>query len=534
MKKVILLISMLTALVCLFAISASAVNIDGIDYSFKNGEATVTSANKGCTLERVEIPETVKDGEVTYTVAYISDSAFRGNGTVTYIKTPSTIKSIGEHAFREMSALKEIVINGSEELMYFNNAEVYGCKALVKADLSGMIGLIDMGRGSTYDHTFTYCTSLEEVILPSCIEIIGTSAFNGCSKLTKINLPEGLTTIRGSAFIGAAFVKLEIPSTVNYIGDYAFQSCKNLEELNIPVGVTYFGCNNFQYTKVTKVVFPSTVATAGKDMFNSVTCLDTVVIGNADVSGYNGSFFTSCGPLNYVFYAGNDASVLTSKYGALKNHELVAFEDYLKNLRNPEFEGYKGKVLVYGTKNCAACGDVDVAEEGFLFKDLLNEMYVGTACSNCGAKNIKETYASVFEDLGYSTSNIGGKCAILQGFKINHASLEKYNEQFPDATISEFGVLAVADRRVDGTAFDSEGNILEPVKSYKITNKLDYFDIRINNIPADGMLDESTAFVDAKLHLCAYVWVGDKVYYVSEGYVGESLGEAVSYNDKAL
>ena len=48
------------------------------------------------------------------------------------------------------------------------------------------------------------------------------------------------------------------------------------------------------------------------------------------------------------------------------------------------------------------------------------------------------------------------------------------------------------------------------------------------------MVDEETAFVDAKLHLCAYAFVGDKVYYVSENYVGETLGAGVSYNDKAL
>jgi len=532
-KKIFLMLSVMAFAICLLAISASAVVIDGIDYSFSGNEAKVTNVNQKCLLEEVVIPATVQNGENTYTVTQIADSAFRGNAFVKKVTTPSTLKIIASHAFREMSALEEIILNAGPELEYVNDAEVYGCKALKRADLSGMVGLVDLGNGGTYDHTFTGCSSLTEVILPKSLKVVGSSVFNGCTSLASIDLPDGLTTIRGNAFTSCAFTEIEIPSTVTYIGDYAFQSCKNLVKLNIPVGVTYFGCNNFQYTKVTKVVFPSTVTGAGKDMFNSVSSLDTVVLGCADVTNYKSTFFTSCGPLNFVFYAGEDASVFTAKYSALKNHELVSYQQYLANLRNPEFGGYAGKVLVYGTKNCAYCGDVDTAEYGFLFEDLLSDMYMGASCPSCGARSVNETYAPVFVDLGYSISNINGSCAVLQGFKINYASLDKYNEKFSDAKISEFGVLAVAASRVDGAAFDEEGNVKDGVLSYKMQSRIDYFDIKINNIPENGMVDENTAFTDAKLHLCAYVKAGDKVYYVSEDYVGEVLGNAVSYNDFA-
>ena len=531
-KKILLVLTIAAALACLFALCVSAVNIDGLEYSL-NGttmEATLTEQNQSCSLTTVIIPSTVEHEGNVYTVTKINSSAFKGNGTIVSLTTPSTIKHIGTHAFREMSKLEEITINTSAEFTAFNDAEVYSCKALKKADLSGMVGLVDMGGGSTYDHTFTYCSSLTEVILPDSLLIIGTNAFNGCSSLANIDLPDGLTTLRGNAFTGCAFETIEIPETVTYIGDYAFQSCKNLVSLTIPVGVTYFGCNNFQYTKVTKVVFPSTVTGAGKDMFNSVYCLDTVVLGCEDVSNYNGSFFSGCGPLNYVFYAGDDYTVLTSKYSALKYHEPVTYEQYLINLRNPDFAGYAGKVLVYGTENCDGCGDVDTAEYGFIFEDLLSEMYMGAACKSCGAKVVSETYAPVFVDLGYSTSMINGSCAILQGFKINYESVEVYNGKFASAQIGEFGVLAVAARRVDGVAFDENGVALDGVLSYKMETKLDYFEIKINNIPVDGMIDENTAFVDAKLHLCAYVVIGEKTYYVSESYVGETLGTAVSYS----
>lgn len=530
-KKLILVLSMVAFVVCLLAISVSAVEIDGIDYTFSGTEAFVNNGNKDCAKINVVIPSTVTHEGVTYTVTKINDSAFRGNKTVVTLVTPSTIKSIGEHAFREMSALEKITLNGSAELLYLNNAEVYQCKALKKADLSGMVGLIDMGNGGTYDHTFTYCSSLTEVILPDSLKVIGNSVFNGCSSLASIELPDGLTTIKSSSFAGCALTNVVLPSTVNYIGDYAFQSCNSLVSLNIPVGVTYLGCNNFQYTKVTKVIVPSTVTGAGKDMFNSVTGLNTVVLGNADVSGYNGTFFTSCGPLNYVFYAGSDPSVLTTKYSALSKHELVTYEQYIANLRNPEFGGYAGKILVYGTKNCASCGDVDTSEEGFLFDSLTDYMYEGKQCNNCGAKSITKEYAPVFECLGFSTFANNGYCAMVQGFRVNYDSLAKYNEQFADAEILGFGVLAVAENKVDGSVFDENGDAVAGSIVSDITTGHNYFEIKVSNIPMDGMVDENTAYVDAKLYMCAFVRTEAGALYIDNGYVGETLGTAISYND---
>ena len=540
-KKLLLALSMIALLVCLFAISVSATEVDGIDYTFNRTtmEAYVNSGNQDCKVVNVVINSTVTVTEEhtaddsyygTYTVVRIDSSAFKGNGTVVSIVTPSTVRHIGTHAFREMTALEEITLNTSAEFTAFEDAEVYGCKALKKADLSGMVGLVDMGGGSTYDHTFVGCSSLTEVILPASLQIIGTRAFENCSSLTSITLHEGITTIRTGAFAGCGFVNVHLPSTVTYIGDYVFQGCRSLESLNIPVGVTNFGCNNFQYTKVTKVIFPSTVASAGKDMFNSVYCLDTLVIGCADVSNYNGSFLSSCGPLNNVFYGGSEPSVLTSKYSGLKYHELVTYEQYLKNLRNPEFEGYAGKVLVYGIETCSGCGDVVTAEHGFIFDSFIDKMYMGTECESCGKQTVTEEFAPVFVNLGYSTFTLNGYCSIVQGFKVNYESVDVYNAQFSSKTLTSYGVLAVAQSKVDGVAFDSEGNALDGVINAEIENELSYFEIKVVKIPTEGALDSGVDYVDAKLHICAYAKVGNEIYYISENYVGTTFGEAVSYN----
>ena len=531
MKRILLVLSLMALVSCLFALSVSAVEIDGIDYTLKDTEAHVNTGNRDCELTEVVIPETVTHEGVTYTVTKVYSEAFRSNATVKKIVTPSTLVSIGTHAFREMSALEEIILNASAEFTAFTDAEVYGCRALKRADLSGLVGLIDMGGGSTYDHTFVNCVSLTEVILPDSLEIIGTNAFNGCSSLANIDLPDGLTTIRGSAFASCAFTAVKIPETVTYIGDYAFQGCRNLESLNIPVGVTYFGCNNFQYTKVTKVVFPSTVTGMGKDMFNSVQCIGTVVIGNPDVSGYNGTVFSGCGPLTTVFFAG-EASVLKEKYSAFKNHEEVSYEQYLINLRNPDFEGYAGKILVYGVEVCEHCGDVDVAEYGFIFDSLLAEMYMGAQCPSCGSKAVSEAFAPAFVDLGYSSACINGVYSIIQGFKVNYESIDVYSEK-TGAELVEIGVIAVAGFRVDGTVFNDDGTAKDGVVHCVTAARNDVISIKVTGLSAEATLPDGTSLLDAKLHACAYVKVGDEIYYISEGYIGTSLGNAVSYNDIA-
>jgi len=486
MKKILLTLAIVSMLVCLFAISASAVLVDGIDYSFKGTEATVTANNKKCELVSVVIPSTVKSGENTYTVTSIENSAFRDNQNVVSITTPSTIKSIGAHAFRSMANLETAVINASADFKYFDNAEFYGSAALKSVDLSGCVGLIDMGNGGTYSHTFAYCSGLSSVVLPEGLEIIGPQVFKDCTSLEAII----------------------IPSTVTRIGDYAFQGCRKLKSINFPEGLEYLGCNNLQNSVVTKVIFPSTLVTATKDMLNSVYTVETVVIANSDVSGYTNTVLSNCGPLNFVFYAGKDISVLTSKFTTLKNHTPVTYSEYLENLANPEFEGYTSKVVVYGTENCTKCGDVLNNTLSLVFTDYASKMYDAKVCS-CGEKTNVKTYEPIIKLLGYSAK--ADENRLVVGYKIDSDSLARYEES-TGKTIS-FGITA------SGVLGDCE--TYEPITDEltavgnaviaPLNREYDYttVDFIINNFTENHY---ATPIV-----LCAYVADGSDVYYIGTG-----------------
>lgn len=70
--------------------------------------------------------------------------------------------------------------------------------------------------------SFSDMTGLDEVIVPSGVEVIDSSAFSG-SSLSKITLPDTLTIIRQTAFYGTVNLShIEIPSSVEVLSSYAF------------------------------------------------------------------------------------------------------------------------------------------------------------------------------------------------------------------------------------------------------------------------------------------------------------------------
>lgn len=104
-KKILLALAIVSMLVCLFAITSSATNVDGIYYSFSTSNgvntASVNSKNVNCQLEIANIPETVEYNGTIYTVTKLEENAFSGsnpkwagNKTTKEVIIPKTVSSI--------------------------------------------------------------------------------------------------------------------------------------------------------------------------------------------------------------------------------------------------------------------------------------------------------------------------------------------------------------------------------------------------------------------------------------------------------
>ena len=123
-------------------------------------------------------------------VTAIGEKAFFQNKTITSVKIPEGVTSIGNSAFAQTN-LTEVEIPKSVK-----NIERYAfncCYNLEEVTIPG-------GVQRTGNYAFAYCTRLKQVIISDGVEIIGASAFYGCSSLTEVTIPKSVTSIEYEAF----------------------------------------------------------------------------------------------------------------------------------------------------------------------------------------------------------------------------------------------------------------------------------------------------------------------------------------------
>ena len=161
------------------------------------------------------------------------------------------------------------------------------------------------GTESIGDNTFKYCSSLENVNIPSGVISIGTSAFHYCSSLKNINIPDSVISIGGYVFQYCTSLKnVNIPSGVISIGTSAFHYCSSLKSINIPSGVTSIGGNVFNYcTSLKSVNIPDSVTSIGSAAFYYCTSLKSINIPSG-VTSIGASAFNTCTALNAIVVNG--------------------------------------------------------------------------------------------------------------------------------------------------------------------------------------------------------------------------------------
>ncbi len=183
---------------------------------------------------------------------------------------------------------------------------------------------------------FSYCTTLESIIIPDCTKTIEGWAFNQCTSLSSIVLGKNLTTINNSAFINCkeltsvvipanvtnigntifsgfrpSYISVDsgnavydsrdncnaiiekatqkiiiatdntiLPSSVKIIGESAFRYTKITTSFDIPEGVVSIEKNAFYYCKFSSVTIPTTITNIASGAFESCSKLTRVDISD--------------------------------------------------------------------------------------------------------------------------------------------------------------------------------------------------------------------------------------------------------------
>ena len=184
-------------------------------------------------------------------VTSIGSYTFSGCSSLTSITIPNNIKTIGEHAFSSCSTLTSVTI-GSGVTSIGNYLFAY-CKSLTSITIPS--GVTSIGGDSFRD-----CLNLASITIPSSVTSIGSCAFLGCNSLTKVNITDitkwckisfkdiyanPLYDAKNLYLNDTLVTDLVIPSGVTSIGSSAFYNCYSITNIVIPSSVTSIGGSAF-------------------------------------------------------------------------------------------------------------------------------------------------------------------------------------------------------------------------------------------------------------------------------------------------
>lgn len=146
--------------------------------------------------------------------------------TLTRVDIMPATEKICENAFKDSKVLNITLPNGLKEIA---NYAFYGCKELKRVSFPEKSTLKTIG-----DSAFENCSALKSVLISKPVQVIGKKAFKNCKNLTSIVLPDSLKTISQDAFVFCnSLTYVVVPEGTETIDTGAFAYCDNLEEIYI-------------------------------------------------------------------------------------------------------------------------------------------------------------------------------------------------------------------------------------------------------------------------------------------------------------
>ena len=304
-------------------------------------------------------------------VQTIDNYAFESN-SLQNLTLPSTIKSIGNEAFRYNNNLQSIICNAVMPPALGDNAfnieitssikvpmasiaayrKAYGWK-----DFSNYYGGEVVADGITYriDENGAMVavaeTALTEANILSTVEFEGNQylvikindkVFYGNTNLTTVTLAESLTTLGSNAFESCKSLKtIKIPSGVTAIPENCFRECSLMESVSLPAGLVEIGASAFSGCQnLESVTLPESLTTLGSNAFESCKSLKTIKIPSR-VTAIPENCFRECSLMESVSLPAGLVKIGAYAFNGCQNLESVALPESLKTLGYSAFKACK-------------------------------------------------------------------------------------------------------------------------------------------------------------------------------------------------
>lgn len=196
----------------------------------------------------------------------ISENAFANRNDIISIFVPSSVKTIGNKAFYNLTSLTSFTVEENSQLISIGDDAFNQAKSLISFKLPQSVTTIGV---RAFQDTIMLKTFIFEE--NSQLEFINDDMFNNAQSLINLTLPAGITRIGDQAFQYA--IKLEsinIPNTVQSLGDRAFYEANSLISITFEENSQLTSIGNYAFLSaysLPSIIIPRSVETMGMRIF---------------------------------------------------------------------------------------------------------------------------------------------------------------------------------------------------------------------------------------------------------------------------
>ena len=254
----------------------------------------------------------------------------------------SAIAYIDDFAFRQCTKLENVTLSNVIDVNEFSYVAFYNTKFLK-----------DMDEPLIYKNSIIYVPQniVSEYTIPSGVTQINSQAFAYREGLVKVTIPSTVQTIDVSAFEGCSNltdVVFEENENITKIDTLTFAFCEKLENVNLAnlTNLTEIGIESFKGTGFSRFSLPSTVTEI------KTGALAGIELSEFEVTGTGGVFTSIDGVLYKDISAGGDGSeLMLLSYPKNKTDNLFIFPENVTKVDSYAFANASHLRFVYASND---------------------------------------------------------------------------------------------------------------------------------------------------------------------------------------
>lgn len=227
-------------------------------------------------LQNVALPSTLR---------IIDNEAFSNCQSFTRMELPDGLTEIGHSLFEGCSSLASVKLPATMTVIPNDMFYSSGLKSITIPSTVKSIG----------ESAFRNCDALTSIVIPDGVETLGNYVLFECDNLLSATIGEGVTNIPANAFDDDyALSVVSLPSTLTAIGERAFNTCRSLTSITIPENVTSIARYAFtECDKLTSIyslpLTPPAMGSGNDNPFYDAVARATLYVKASAMSAYVGS-----------------------------------------------------------------------------------------------------------------------------------------------------------------------------------------------------------------------------------------------------